>query len=203
MDAAVQNAVRTVGSAEHRQIERGIAEACVKLAYEDSFEPFAPRAGERIAVLMPYESEINSVQYALKRMEREVVLAARDVRYYCCNGQAAPDASMLKALSEATYLFIGSEQTGRTLSRPDRRLNTAVGGMLEHVGDGRVTILCMGLPYQAEKYAERYPCVFLYNYSDMSREDIDADRFSGKYEPAIPAGIELLFGAISPRQQYE
>lgn len=100
---------------------------------------------------------------------------------------------MLEAASEADYLIVGSELLASTLHDETHWLNAAPKEILNAANTDRIAILCTGLPYQADRFIE-YDCFLLYNYTGMNEADIGATAYTGFYGPAIPAGIEAIFG---------
>ena len=199
VDAAAKYATDLVGGTENRAVERQVAEDCINIVYDGTFVPFSPAAGEKIAVFMPYDSEINSAKYTFKRMETEGMTDALDVSFYSYQyrtggeGAALLSEEMRKAANEADYILLGSEQTTTPMRDPDHWLNTVPAAILKEAKTDQIVILCAGLPYQAEKYSADYPCIMLYNYSGMNESDIDAEKFTGKFGPAVPAGIAAAF----------
>ena len=200
VDAAAKYAADLVGGQKNRAVERQVAEACINIVYDGIFVPFSPAAGEKIAVFMPYDSEINSARYAFNRMEAEGTTDALDVNFYSYQYRSGgagemtlPSEEMLQAANEADYIILGSEQTTTPMRDPGHWLNTIPAAILKAAKTDRIVILCAGLPYQAEKFSAAYPCVMLYNYSGMNEADIYAEKFTGKFGPAVPAGIETVF----------
>lgn len=187
VDAVAKEASEIVGGEENRSIENRVAAECVNTVYDGEFEKFSPDSNDKIAVFMPYGNELNSVKFAFKRMGGDY-----NVSFY--SYQNGLSNEMIKAARNADYIILGSEQTVSNMSSDTHWLNTIPERILKNANTDNVVILCTGLPYQAEKFSADYPCIMLYNYSGMDEEDIEAEKFAGKFGPAIPAGIEAVFG---------
>ena len=184
---AAQKAANIVGGDENRRIERKLAAECVNIVYDGVFEKFGPDSNDKIAVFMPYDSELNSAKYAFKRMGGNFNVSLYSYQY-------GLSKKMIKAAKNADYIILGSEQTASNMNSDTHWLNTIPERILENADTDNIVILCTGLPYQAEKFSADYPCIMLYNYNGMDAHDINAEKFTGKFGPAIPAGIEAVFG---------
>ena len=51
-----------------------------------------------------------------------------------------------------------------------------------------VAIIWESLPYGTENYSSDFPCFVIYNSTGMVKEEIEAEKYYVKYDPAIPAG---------------
>lgn len=194
VDKAAETASELVGGPEHRTIERKVADSCVSLQYDGSFVPFAPTFGESVVVLMPYDNEVASVRYAFQRMEREGVTESLSVQVYSYQDQTTLSQKLRTAVQSADYPIVGSEELASTMNSPNYWLNTIPKAALAAAQTDRVAVLRTGLPYQAAKYKDTYPAFVLGNYSGMDESDLAAEKFTHKYGPAIPAGIDKIFG---------
>lgn len=197
IEAAVRKAEEIVGGIENRQIERRIADECVQVISKVGFTPFVPDENDSITVLMPYNNEVPSVHHAFLRMEEEGMIPRLNVRVLSYQNQSVLNDELQDAIENADWLIIGAEQIGSEINDPTHWLNVIPELALNAARTDRVVMLCTGLPYQAVKFTDRYPCIVLCNYSGMTDTDVGATRFKGKYGPAIPAGIEKIFRPIA------
>ena len=194
VDAAVENALAVVGGEEHRATERQIARQSVRLQYSGEFTPFAPSEDSKTLVLMPYDNEVPSVRYALNRMLSEGQSVPGNVEILSYQGAEELSEEMQNAIREADYLIVGSEQYASTLTNEEHWLNARVKDILSLTETDKIAILCLALPYQADKFSEDYPAFVLCNYIGMSDTDAQNGTITEKYGPMIPAGIEAIFG---------
>lgn len=193
VEEAAKQAVQIVGGTEDRALERQLARECVHLEYKNEFQPFAPESGSRVLVMMPYDSEIVSAKYAMERLIQEHPELDFQVDYISYQNMKSLKWKLQKTISKADYLILGSEQLASVMSKPDHWLNQRPKDILAAAKTKNIAILCTELPYQASKY-KKYPCFLLYNYVGMSEDDLLSGNLLHKYGPAIPAGIEAVFG---------
>ncbi len=197
----VEKAVSVVGSAEHRAAERKIAKDAVQLVYLDSYTPFQPQEEDTVLVLMPYESELYSTEYAINRLRKEGLLGDFNLELVSYNENPAPDAKAQEKIKTADYIILGSEMYASTKNDTTHWMNTApqsAADLITAAGKQSVTaVLCMGLPYGADRYAD-FPCFISFSYTGMPEEDAKSGVITGKYGPNIPAAIEKIFGSVSP-----
>ena len=195
VDAAAEAADILVGGKEHREIEARLADDCIKLTYNGSFEPFGTDDQKRTVFFMPYENECLSVHHALQCMEKAG--KTLDAQVFCYDSLEKLTDEMLESLEKADYLIIGSEQLASTMNDETHWLNTIPKELLSHAKTKRIAVICTGLPYQTKNFDDSLPCFVLANYSGMKAEDVGSEKFRFKYGPAIPAAVYRIFG-ISP-----
>ena len=204
-DETAADALKIVGCQEHRNIEREIASKCVKLEYEDEFHKFTPRDTDRIVCVMPRSEERFSAEHAFRRMKEEGKLADVETEFYSYEeswNQIGEDGKhrlaeistdLLEAVEEADYLIMGYFQTHDTIGNANHPRNIAFEEIIKHNNTNNIAIIWEYLPYGTEKYSRDYPCFVICNSVGMKREDIGKKIYSGRYGPAIPACIEMMF----------
>ncbi|MFT3985791.1 MAG: glycoside hydrolase family 3 N-terminal domain-containing protein [Lachnospiraceae bacterium] len=201
VETRVEKAVSVVGSAEHRAAERKIAKDAVQLVYSGSYTPFQPQKEDTVLVLMPYESELYSTEYAINRLRKEGLLGAFNVELISYTKNPAPNAKAQEKIKTADYIILGSEVYASTKNDAAHWMNTApqsAADLITAAGKQSVTaVLSMGLPYGTDRYAG-FPCFISYSYAGMSKEDAKSGVITGKYIPNIPAAIEKIFGSVLP-----
>ncbi len=192
VDAAEQAAATLVGGIENREIERRLADACVKYLCSGEFEAFGTNDQHRTVFFMPYENECCSVQHAIKCMEKNGKSLNAEVLSY--QGLDELSDEMLESLEKADYLIIGSEQLADVMHDEAHWLNRIPRELLSLAKTERIALICTGLPYQAESFDDSLPKFVLGNYSGMNAADIGCEKFQYKYGPAIPAAVYQIFG---------
>lgn len=193
-DRKVANAMEVVGGAENRAIERQIAADCVRMEYDGTFTPLVPNPGDQIAVLVPYANEGNSVRFAVQRLEREGKIPHVELNIICYQNEKTPSDEAVQAIREADWTILISEQLNYVEADNDLWLTLYPVRALKSAEKSHTVILCTGLPYQSARYHAEWPCFVLYNYTGMAETDVNAERFTGKFGPAIPAAVEKVFG---------
>lgn len=194
----VEQATSIVGSAEHRAAERKIARDAVQFVYSGSYKPFQPQKEDTVLVLMPYESELYSAEYAINRLRKEGLLGEFDLELISYTKNPALDAEAQEKIKTADYIILGSEVYASTKNDTAHWMNTApqsAADLIAAAGKQSVTaVLSMGLPYGTDRYAD-FPCFISYSYMGMSKEDAVSGTITEKYGPNIPAAIERIFWA--------
>ena len=199
-DDAAEKAKTIVGCPEHRDIERKIALKCVDVSYNGKFEPFSPNENDKVVCVMPRPTDMYSAEHSFIKMKERGIIPDVAVKYYnteeYCNSEENKelDPQMLKDVEEADYLIMGYYQSAEALKDPNHKFPIVFDEILGHSTTDKTVILWERLPYGTEKYADKYPCIVLYNSAGMTKADIGKDTFSGVYGCAIPAGFEITFG---------
>lgn len=197
----ITQALSIVGSKAHREIERTIAGDTVQLVSAGSYEPFQPGQKDTVLVLMPYESELYSAEYAINRLRAEGLLGEFHLELVSYTKKAALDAAAQEKIKKADYIILGSELYASTKNDATHWMNTApqsAADLIAAAGKQSVTaVLSMGLPYGTDRYAD-FPCFISYSYMGMSKEDAESRTITEKYGPNIPAAIEKIFGLDLP-----
>ena len=200
LDEAAENALKIVGSPDHRKIEREMALRCIDVKYDGEFHKFTPSASDKIVCVMPRDGETFSAEHAFIRMKKEGIIP--DAETECYNYEPMwvqgedPDSKLIEAVCDADYLILGFFQTADTLMDSDNIRNVAFDEILKYANTKNIAILWEYLPYGTERYSSAYPCFVIYNSVGMLEKDIGAETYSGKYGPAIPAGIETIFEGL-------
>ncbi len=204
-DEAASNALNVVGCQEHRDVERNIASKCIDVDYAGEFRRFTPRASDRIVCVMPREAETFSAEHAISKMKKEGKLPDANTEYYNYEeswnqigadgkpqlGELSDD--LIKAVENADYLIMGYFQMTDSLVDADHPRNIAFEEIVKHAYTDNIAIIWEYLPYGTKKYSEEYPCFVIYNSVGIQQEDIGKDTYTGRYGPAIPACIEMMF----------
>ncbi len=199
-DDAAEKAKTIVGCPEHRDIERKIALKCVNISYNGKFEPFSPDMNDKVVCVMPRPTDMYSAEHSIIKMEERGIIPKVDAKYYNIeeytnsNENKELDPQMLKDVESADYLIMGYYQSAEALKDPNHKFPIVFDEVIGHAAADKTAILWERLPYGTEKYADKYPCIMLYNSVGMTKDDIGKDTFSGVYGCAIPAGFEIIFG---------
>lgn len=103
------------------------------------------------------------------------------------------DYELIDAVENADYLIVGYFQTAETLANAYHPRNIVFEEIIKHAHTENTAIIWEYLPYGTAKYSGDYPCFVIYNSVGMLQEDIGKNKYSGRYGPAIPACIEMMF----------
>ncbi|MCR4907227.1 MAG: penicillin binding protein PBP4B [Lachnospiraceae bacterium] len=189
------------GSKENHDKEWEIAKKAVTLLKnEDDLLPV--KKDSSTAIVVPYESEINSAQYALQRLKDDGVIdAGAEVPVYCFDGleEAERDGFIEETLSGNDVVIAVSALYGNNELDPageegwrsalyDRLIKKA------HKEDKKVIILSAQLPYDAARYRKADAVLCCYNAKGMPEIPTDYSGDMPQYGPNIPAAIYAAFG---------
>ena len=196
LEARVKMTVETVGSAAHHIEEFEMAKAAVTLVKNEQMLPM--NAGESIAVLVPFASELKSVEYAVNLAKQDGKLPAENViPVYHLD---AMTVSELEKLCKETKNII-AVSTAYSLKELDpSEKNGSDSAMLDtvitmtHAAGNRIALISAQLPYDAARYPSADAIAVAYGARGMSEDPREREKNNGimQYGPNIPAAIYLM-----------
>ncbi len=189
------------GSKENHAKEWEIAEKCVTLLKnEDGLIPV--KKGKSSAVIVPYDSQLNSAKYAVQRSIDEGVLeknAVVSVESFEGIPEEDRESFVERTLSgndviiAVSALYNSNEldpslETGWCSKMYDTLIKRA------HEEGKKVVVLSAQLPYDAARYGSADAILCCYNARGMSEIPGDITGETPQYGPNIPAAIHAVFG---------
>jgi beta-N-acetylhexosaminidase len=197
----IDAAEKTAGSGEHHAVERQIAEAAVTLVNGKRFVPFKPEKNQKILFVVPYDFEVPSITFAMKRLYREGTTDKLTYESYVYAKETVLTKKMQYKIDEADYVIIVSGLSSFHMNMQNPSLNvipqTAAAYAAARKAGKHTAVICAGMPYDAFLFPS-LPVFIVYNYRGMSQRDIGSAVFRNSYSPNIPAGIEAVFGSFVP-----
>ncbi len=167
----IANAERTVGSAEHKQVEREVAEKSVTLVKNENVLPLQAADSDKIAVIG--SSYIDDLYAAVKKHHENTVLIKK--------AEPLTDAELTQ-LADVSAIIVGtttSTVAGRSPSHPQMKM------VNELVAAVDVPVIAVGV---------RNP------YDIMAYPDVDAYLAQYSFRTAsFNATASILFGKVSPQ----
>lgn len=164
-----------IGSGEHRQVERNIAERAVTLlASRDGKAPEPIHHGDRVLI-------VAADQEQAEQLERQLVEAANSFSLkteIAVIGKGKPTLA-LQAMNKADYVILASYQFRNAASEFDWSGYQALIDELNKQ-DTRYTLLSLGNPYEQIYLTDIRSALAVY----------------GKQEPNTAAGIQVLLGRL-------
>ncbi|MCR4740394.1 MAG: penicillin binding protein PBP4B [Lachnospiraceae bacterium] len=200
-ESSSRNAGEEAGSKENHDRESEIAERSITLLKnENDLLPLKKNSGT--AVILPYGSQIKSVEFAVRKLKDEGVLEKdAKVSSECLEDLPEEDRDDLieRSLSGndvviAVSALYGkneldpSEEDGWCSALYDRLIKRA------HEEEKKVVILSAQLPYDAARYQEADAVLCCYNARGMTEIPGDNSGDTPQYGPNIPAAIYAAFG---------
>ncbi len=193
--------ISRAGSKENHDKEWEIAEKAVTLLKnEDDLLPL--RKGTKAAIILPYESEVKSAEFAVQKLESEGIIGeASSVSTECTEGISAEEGDELidRTLSGNDVIIAVSALYGNDELNPssEKGLSAALYGRLiekAHKEGKKVIILSAQLPYDAAGFGEADAILCCYNARGMLEFPGDYSGGTKQYGPNIPAAIYAMFG---------
>ena len=203
-DDGLTAALACVGSDENRAIEREAAACAVTAVRDEGLLPFAPQAGQRVALVAAYANEQPGMELAMRRLVAEGHVPEGVEWESMCyagddTGAAAVQAAATKVgefVAQADYAVVVSEVGNGSLSTetPSFTSGYVCARAIEAAQKASVPLAVMSIskPYDLALYPEGCALVAVYGNKGMDpTEALAPDRAFG---PNVPAGVEAIFG---------
>ncbi len=200
-EAALSEAVKAVGSKENHEIEWEIAKAAVTLLKnEDDLLPLD--GSEKTAVFVPYDSQINSVAYAIGLLKAEGLIPEGSepqiLNYYSMKAE-----EMIRAVTQAQTVIAVSALYNKAELDPNTEtgIESAILNLLleqTHAHDGKFVLISAHLPYDPGRCPEADAVLVCYGARGMTALPGDYDIDTAQYGPNLPAAVYTVFGGNSP-----
>lgn len=192
-DQQKEHAAEIVGSEDHHETERKLADDAVTvLAGRDSL-PFDP-AGKKIVFAGAQQSETNALEYGWYRLKQEGHAEGEAV---FLNYDFGRNLNALKqAVSDADLVVITSWYDNLTQLDPEESsMIPSVQEITELAKKKGIpcAVISAGVPYDCSSYPDAPILAAVYNPTGVSSLNEDHQP-EGTYGPNIPAALDVLFG---------
>ncbi len=193
--------ISVVGSAAHHDEEWDMAKRAVTLLKND--DNLLPLSGsEHVLIACPYDSELNSCEYALDLLKKDGALPSdADVKIISYSKLTTDDAK--EALGEAdTVIAISAVYSAEEMDPSDEKgtgsafLDKLMS--LTHRAGGHFILLSVQLPYDTARYEKADAIIACYNARGMSEKPEANTSDQPQYGPNVPAAVYTIFGGSSP-----
>ena len=201
VQARVEKATATVGSAENHEIEWGITKRAITLLKNENGTLPLATAGKKTVVLTMYDNEVLSMEYAIARLRDDGKLPA-EANIEVHSTQKQEESTVMGWIADATHVVCITE-TGSTAAMNPENAKGAYSALLDrliesvHGRGGDVTILSCSLPYDAARYRKADAIVLAWSARGMSEDPRIKDGNMAQYGPNMPAALYLL---LSPNE---
>ena len=193
IDKKVENAIRIVGSKEHKSRERELADDAITLHSPKGYQPFNLTESEKVLFIVPMEYEKDSVIYAMERLYKEGEIPKVNVSVYCYNRENVVEAELKNQIAIADHIIIVSEMTAATLNDSNNwqiRMPGLIAQEVCNVNEENYAIISTGLPYDVANYPKN-PVYLAYGYQRVRQE--------GQYGANLLSAIDCIMGRFSPK----
>ena len=192
LETRVEDALATVGSAEHHAVEWEIAKRAVTLVKNDGGLLPLTEANQKIAVLTAYDNEVMSMEYAVNRLKDENKLPS-GIEITVTSIQKKTLEECLPLIEGMDHVIAVSEVGSLGGMNPNTNAYSALLDALTeqvHANGGTFTVLSASLPYDAARYTDADAFVITWNARGMSED------------PRVTEGPVKQFGASMPAALY-
>ncbi len=185
----IKKAKAIVGCAEHHAREWEIAQKGLTLLKNTGdMLPLNGKDGKNTLILIPGDNRRATVEYALKRLEKEKLADIGTVTVINYNGVAADNKEILGTARKADRVLILSQSAVR---------NELICNVISnvHASEGhRAALLSLGLPYDVACYEDADAVLCAYNYSGSAH---DAEG-NGPFNLNVAVAVCSAFGQTVP-----
>lgn len=201
IEAKVSNALATVGSKAHRELEREITQKAITVGKNDNnMLPFNPKAGEKVVMLTPYANELPALTYGFTRLQREGVIS-NDVIYQTLRYTSATTETDLRNwTADADYIIVVSEIGNATAIKPTSWLSGKPQMVVDIANEYNIdhVVVSIGKPYDLARYANTKAHVLAYASKGMDPTEPGQEPTT-TYGPNIPTSLDIVFGAVEAK----
>lgn len=205
VEARVTNALETVGSKGHHEVELAIAKQAVTLVKNDENTlPLTLGEGERVAFFYPLDSAENSFHYAFDQLKAEGIIPASAEADYNPFSEHTADA-FRDTIAAAKAVVVSVESMGESYLDPTQ--DTAISNRSRFVDDlietahsegKKVILMSMSLPYDTARYTKADAILAAYSNKKMPVIPTEYNGELTAYGPNYPAAIMTVFGENTP-----
>ncbi len=203
-DEGLAAALACVGSEENRAVEREAAACAVTVVRGEELLPFAPQAGQRVALVAAWASEQPGMELAMRRLTAEGNLPEGVEYESMCYGGDDTSAEAVEAaavqvgefVQQADFAVVVSEVGNGSLSTetPTFTSGYVCARAIEAAQQAGVPLAVMSVskPYDLALYPEG--CALVAVYGNKGMDPTEALAPDHAFGPNVPAGVEAIFG---------
>jgi|GEM_PF-283614 len=200
IDDKIANAKEVVGSDEHHDREREIADEAVTVIKNDSnLLPIKPKENENVLLIGQYSNEMPALQFGLEQLINEDKInhvKFKTMFYYPGN---YTDSQFQTAISDADYVIAITETSSEAKLAPTNwvtSMPTKIVNWSKSLSKPCV-LVSIDKPYDVANYPNADTMLAVYGSSGMDPTE-GGQRPSTNYGPNIPAALDIIFGAFDP-----
>ena len=186
----LKRAEAVVGSAGHHEREWEIARlGLTLLKNEEGILPLDGNNGRKTLILVSDEARMDTVRYALGRLEKEGLADPSCVSVICYSELEPDDEILQEALQSADQILILSQSIMQS------KLVCSVIDQVHQEKEGRVALLSLNLPYDAACYEDADAVLCAFNPFGSAH---DAEG-NGPFNLNVAAALCAAFGGSVPQ----
>lgn len=200
IDEKIANAEEVVGSGEHHDREREIADEAVTVIKNDAhILPIQPKENQNVLLIGQYSNEMPALQFGLEQLMNEDKINAvkfKTMFYYPGN---YTDEQFQTAISDADYVIAITETSTEAKLAPTNWVTSMPTKIVNwSKSSGKPCVLVsIDKPYDVANYPSASTILAVYGSSGMDPTE-GGQRPTTNYGPNIPAALDIIFGAFDP-----
>ena len=194
IESKIDYAVNHVGTKKTHAREWELTKKAITLVKNDNNTLPLTKENEKTLVLVPYNNEVNSMVYGIKKLEADGKLpngsSAEVVSFY---KQAEDD--VLALIDKADNVVYVSEVSGASgLKNANAQLADKIEEKVHSQG-GKFIVLSNSLPYDAARYQKADAIMIAYLDAGMNVLPEDKESEIQKYGPNMPVAMYMMYSA--------
>ena len=199
---SAENALKTVGSAEHREKALQTAQRAVTLVKnDDDLLPLDLGTEGSVAYFYPYENVANTMQFALDRLKKDGVVSEK-VSAECSCYQNHTAAEYEDTVKKCDAVIVSLEMyRAANIDKTNARGWQAVfcDDIIElaHKNGKKVVFLSANIPYDTARFTAADAIVAAYNADGMGTLPVDGEE-NEAYGVNYPAALITILGGNRP-----
>jgi len=200
IDEKIANAEAVVGSEEHHDREREIADEAVTVIKNDNHVlPIKPKENQKFLLIGQYSNELPALQFGLEQLINEGKINTvqfKTMHYYPGN---YTDEQFEEAIKDADYVIAITETTSEAKLDPSNWVTSTPTKIVNWSKQWNKPCVLVSIdkPYDVANYPNADTMLAVYGSSGMDPTE-GGKRPTTNYGPNIPAALDIIFGAFDP-----
>ena len=193
----VSNALKIVGSKEHRALERDITQKAITVGInEDNMLPFNPKSGEKVVFITPYNNEIPAWNYGFDRLQSEGIIKEGVTRKVFRFSSSTSDETLIDNIKDADYIIATSEISSEGNLASSHWLSKNVDTAIKYAKENKIdhVVISIGKPYDLGRYDTKAQ-VLAYGAKGMDPTEPGQEPTT-TYGPNIPTSLDIVFAKV-------
>lgn len=202
LEDKLNKAKEVVGSKENREIERRISEEAITVTKnENNILPLNPVEGEKVLLIAPNDSQLQSMKFGINRLVHEEKLNAVELDTYSYTGIGSINEILKGKIEEADYVIVASLASNASHLKPGSWSRDLPSLVIDYGNElGKDTVLVsLRNPYDVAAYDNANAQVIAYGFKGMDPTEGDTLYPTKSSGPNIPAAISVIFGGAEAK----
>lgn len=202
LEEKLEKVKEVVGSVENRNIERRISEEAITVTKnENNILPLNPKAGEKVLLIAPNDSQLYSMKFGINRLIYENSLNSVQLDTYAYNNIGVIDESLREKIDDADYIIVASLASNASHLKPGNWSRDLPSSVIDYGNELNKDTVLISLrnPYDVAAYDNAKAQVVAYGFKGMDPTEGDTLFPTKSSGPNIPAAIGVIFGGAEAK----